>query len=102
MPPTISRRGRHGRCVWPRRVRSVRYLPELDELDATIAVAKSGRVVVRGSRAELLAGLPGELSVRFAGRVPAEFDDRGHIEGDTLRTPTISPTRDLTTWERWL
>ena len=35
------------------------YLPELDTLNATVAVADHGRIVARGSRAELLATVPG-------------------------------------------
>ncbi|OIV38128.1 ABC transporter [Mangrovactinospora gilvigrisea] len=46
------------------------YLPELDELGATIAVLRAGRLVARGSRAELLEGLPGELRLRFADDAP--------------------------------
>jgi ABC-2 type transport system ATP-binding protein len=40
-------------------VYTTHYLPELDTLDATLAVADHGRVVARGSRAELLAIVPG-------------------------------------------
>jgi ABC-2 type transport system ATP-binding protein len=40
-------------------VYTTHYLPELDTLDATVAVADHGRVVARGSRAELLATVPG-------------------------------------------
>ena len=40
-------------------VYTTHYLPELDTLDATLAVADHGRVVARGSRAELLATVPG-------------------------------------------
>jgi ABC-2 type transport system ATP-binding protein len=39
------------------------YLPELADLDATIAVAARGRIIARGTQAELLAGLPAELRV---------------------------------------
>jgi ABC-2 type transport system ATP-binding protein len=47
------------------------YLPELADLGATLAVARSGRVIARGSQESLLGGLPGELRLRFAaGRVP--------------------------------
>ncbi|MBX6355680.1 MAG: ABC transporter ATP-binding protein [Micromonosporaceae bacterium] len=41
------------------------YLPELEDLGATIAVARNGRVVARGDRDTLLAGLPGEVLVEF-------------------------------------
>jgi ABC-2 type transport system ATP-binding protein len=40
-------------------VYTTHYLPELDTLDATVAVADHGRVVARGRRAELLATVPG-------------------------------------------
>ena len=40
-------------------VYTTHYLPELDTLGATVAVADHGRVVARGSRAELLASVPG-------------------------------------------
>lgn len=43
------------------------YLPELDDLDATVAVAARGRVIARGTRQALLAGLPGELRVTLTG-----------------------------------
>ncbi len=39
------------------------YLPELVDLGASLAVAAHGRVVVRGSADELLAGLPSRLDV---------------------------------------
>jgi ABC-2 type transport system ATP-binding protein len=37
------------------------YLPELDTLGATLAIADHGRVVARGDRASLLATVPGDL-----------------------------------------
>jgi ABC-2 type transport system ATP-binding protein len=42
------------------------YLPELTELQATIAVARCGQVIARGTGAELLERLPGQVRVRFA------------------------------------
>jgi ABC-2 type transport system ATP-binding protein len=42
------------------------YLPELEDLDATVAVAAHGRIIARGTRDTLLAGLPGELRLTFA------------------------------------
>lgn len=39
------------------------YLPELADLDATIAVAAGGRIIARGTQAELLAGIPAELRI---------------------------------------
>jgi ABC-2 type transport system ATP-binding protein len=39
-------------------VYTTHYLPELDELGATLAIADRGRVIARGERAELRAALP--------------------------------------------
>ena len=60
---TVRRRADDGAAV----VYTTHYLPELDGLDATLAVARAGRIVARGRRAELLAGLPGRLTATFAG-----------------------------------
>lgn len=46
-------------------VYSTHYLPELAELDATLAVARNGRVIARGTSAELLSGLPSEVRLRL-------------------------------------
>lgn len=58
------------------------YLPELEELAATLAVAARGKVIARGRRDELLAGLPGEVRLRFAGQVPEALRDRGRLGDD--------------------
>ncbi|MEU8146396.1 ABC transporter ATP-binding protein [Nonomuraea sp. NPDC048901] len=55
----VRRRAENGATV----VYATHYLPELTELAATIAVAKSGRVIARGTGEELLKGLPGEVRV---------------------------------------
>lgn len=59
------------------------YLPELSELDATIAVARSGRVIARGTSDRLLAGLPSELRVR--------------LDDEEVRVSTTDPTGGLMT-----
>jgi ABC-2 type transport system ATP-binding protein len=46
-------------------VYTTHYLPELDTLGATLAVASGGRVIARGSRAELLATVPGHAVANF-------------------------------------
>lgn len=51
-------------------VYTTHYLPELVDLDATLAVARAGRVVARGSRAELTADLPGEIHVTLDPALP--------------------------------
>jgi ABC-2 type transport system ATP-binding protein len=46
-------------------VYTTHYLPELDTLEATLAVADRGRVVARGERATLLATVPGHAVIEF-------------------------------------
>ncbi len=46
------------------------YLPELADLGATLAVARSGRVIARGTQDDLVRGLPGELRLRLGGTEP--------------------------------
>jgi ABC-2 type transport system ATP-binding protein len=58
----VKQRASEGAAV----VYTTHYLPELAELGASIAVARRGRVIARGSSAELLDGLPGEVRVAFA------------------------------------
>jgi ABC-2 type transport system ATP-binding protein len=41
------------------------YLPELVELDATLAVCAAGRVIERGSQRDLLRDLPGHLELTY-------------------------------------
>ncbi len=74
----VRRRAAEGAGV----VYTTHYLAELTELDATIAVAKRGRVVARGTADELLAGLPGEVALTFA-------------DGSQERRSTDDPTAAL-------
>jgi ABC-2 type transport system ATP-binding protein len=62
-------------------VYTTHYLPELTELGATIAVAKRGRVIARGTAAGLLRGLPGEVRLTF--------DD------EEIHVPTTDPSATL-------
>ncbi|HEX6498620.1 MAG TPA: ABC transporter ATP-binding protein [Micromonosporaceae bacterium] len=57
------------------------YLPELTELAATIAVAKAGRIIARGTSAELLEKLPGEVRLTLP-------DEEIHVS-TTEPTPTL-------------
>ncbi|SFE89740.1 ABC-2 type transport system ATP-binding protein [Actinacidiphila alni] len=63
-------------------VYTTHYLTELTELEATLAVAKRGRVVARGTSAQLLEGLPGEVRVTLA-------------DGTELHESTTDPTAAL-------
>jgi ABC-2 type transport system ATP-binding protein len=64
-------------------VYTTHYLPELADLDATLAVADAGRVIARGGQADLLAGLPSEVRVGFAG------------DGPPLHVTTFDPAATL-------
>jgi ABC-2 type transport system ATP-binding protein len=59
-------------------VYTTHYLPELDILGATLAVADHGRIVARGSRAELLALVPGDAAA-VAGAPPSLDDLYRHL-----------------------
>ncbi|MEV4355492.1 ABC transporter ATP-binding protein [Nonomuraea sp. NPDC049625] len=73
----VRRRADGGAAV----VYCTHYLPELTELKATIAVARSGRVIARGTGAELLKGLPGEVRVT--------------LDDDEITVATTDPTATL-------
>jgi ABC-2 type transport system ATP-binding protein len=76
------------------------YLPELADLDATLAVARDGRIIARGSQDSLTRGLPGELRLRFAGDaaagcLPPDLAARARSVGGEVRLASISPPADL-------
>ena len=76
----VKRRAAEGAAV----VYTTHYLNELTELGATIAVARRGRVIARGTSEELLQGLPGEVRVTFT-------------DEEELRVSTADPTKTLVT-----
>lgn len=82
-------------------VYTTHYLPELVDLDATLAVARAGRVVARGERAALTRDLPGEIRITFdphhsPPRLPDELRARTRAHGgDGLRITTRNPPADL-------
>jgi ABC-2 type transport system ATP-binding protein len=77
------------------------YLPELVELDATLAVAERGRVVARGERAALTADLPGEVRVTLDPARPRPSlapELQARVREDRageLRVTTRDPSADL-------
>jgi ABC-2 type transport system ATP-binding protein len=76
------------------------YLPELADLDATLAVARDGRIIARGSQASLTRGLPGELRLRFGGAagaacLPPDLAARARYHDGEVRMASISPPADL-------
>jgi ABC-2 type transport system ATP-binding protein len=76
-------------------VYTTHYLPELAELGATLAVARAGRIIARGSQADLLSGLTGEVRITFDGPVPDRLRDQGQVTGDELRVPASDPPATL-------
>ncbi|MFD8339065.1 ABC transporter ATP-binding protein [Streptomyces solisilvae] len=76
----VKRRAELGAAV----LYTTHYLPELVDLDATLALARGGRVIARGTQHALTRDLPGELRASFAD--PAEPD---------LQLATKDPGADL-------
>jgi ABC-2 type transport system ATP-binding protein len=50
-------------------VYTTRYRPELADLQATLAVARGGRVIARGNARQRLSGLPGQITVDLGDKV---------------------------------
>lgn len=73
------------------------YLPELEALDASVAVAQKGRVIARGGRAQLLAGLPSQVVLGFSAAPPGSLVAQAADGADdgALRFVTDSPARTL-------
>ena len=78
MLDVVKQRAADGTAV----VYTTHYLPELTELDASIAVIRGGQIIARGSYEQLAADLPGEVRL--------VFDDE-----QDLRVSTTDPTATL-------
>ncbi len=89
-------------------VYTTHYLPELADLGATLAVARAGRVIARGTQHSLISGLPGELRLRFGGDafeaaaacadhipLPAALAGRSKKVGGELAIASVDPPADL-------
>jgi ABC-2 type transport system ATP-binding protein len=90
----VSQRAAAGAAV----VYTTHYLPELEELGATLAVARAGRIIARGDQPSLLSGLAGTVNVRFGGPVPGPLRRYGQVcgaAGDELRVATSDPPAAL-------
>jgi ABC-2 type transport system ATP-binding protein len=94
----VKQRAGEGSAV----VYTTHYLTELADLKASIAVASHGKVIARGSSAELLDGLPGEVRVRTADHeyhrattdptaalLELLAESRGTVESVELRNPDL-------------
>ena len=73
-------------------VYTTHYLPELDELDATLAVAHHGRVVARGQRAELLSQVDGHAVLVFDGPAPQLDPNRYRCASIAMDGPVMTIT----------
>jgi ABC-2 type transport system ATP-binding protein len=77
---------------------STHYLPEIEELGATVAILEGGRIIARGVIAELISQHGQQaLELRFDGPPPVlEIGDIGDdvsIEGSVVRVRTDSPPK---------
>lgn len=75
------------------------YLPELEDLQATLAIMAYGKVIARGSRTRLLAGIPAKLRLRFSDIPPADlvatYEDRSVTHHGELTISTFTPVEEL-------
>jgi ABC-2 type transport system ATP-binding protein len=86
-------------------VYTTHYLPELTDLRATLAVARSGRIIARGGQETLIKGLPGELRLRLGGpggggtagrwSLPGSLGRRARTVDGELRITSTDPPADL-------
>jgi ABC-2 type transport system ATP-binding protein len=69
-------------------VYTTHYLPELADLGATIAVARQGRILARGTAPELLGHLPGQVRISLDGEEEIEVStmDPAATLAELLRT----------------
>ncbi len=81
-------------------VYTTHYLPELEVLDATLAVANGGRVIARGNRAELLSRVPGRAIIEFD-RPPGRLQGSGsgseqmQVDGHRLTITAPNPAASV-------
>jgi ABC-2 type transport system ATP-binding protein len=92
----VRRRAAAGVAV----VYTTHYLPELADLGATLAVARGGKVIARGTQHSLISGLPGELRLRFdapasTGLLPPALAGRATAVDGELRISSADPPGDL-------
>lgn len=92
----VRRRAAAGTAV----LYTTHYLPELADLGATLAVARAGRIVARGTREALTEGLPGELRLRLAdparrAHIPSAIARRTREAAGELRITSHDAPADL-------
>ena len=73
---------------------STHYLPEVEVLGASVAILEAGRVIARGSLAELLAAhAEPAVELQFHGAPPGHLLTRpgAVVDGDRVRIPATDP-----------
>src|SRR5258708_7889674 len=76
-------------------VYTTHYLPELADLGASLAVARAGKVIARGSQRILINGLPGELRLRFDGQDAGGALTSGAVRRTALPDPLARLARHV-------
>ncbi|OKI09449.1 hypothetical protein A6A06_01730 [Streptomyces sp. CB02923] len=72
------------------------YLPEVEELKATVAVLGAGRILARGSVDDLITRhARSEVALRFEGGVPEVDWQEARTSDDALYLPTSRPAVDI-------
>jgi ABC-2 type transport system ATP-binding protein len=92
----VRRRAAAGAAI----VYTTHYLPELTDLGATLAVARGGKVIARGTQDSLIGGLPSELRLRFDQRavpssLPTVMTGRAEAVDGEVRIVSADPPGDL-------
>ncbi|MGZ6953474.1 MAG: ABC transporter ATP-binding protein [Acidimicrobiia bacterium] len=73
-------------------VYSTHYLPEIEDLGATVAILDHGRFLARGRLDDLVAAHgSGELEITFNGPAPSLRGDGLAVDGEVLRLATDRP-----------
>ncbi len=94
---TVAARAAAGAAI----VYTTHYLAELYDLDATLAVVDGGRVIARGTQAELLARLPSRVRVVFGPTAPERVGTAGDCGaavgdvGEAVEVSTFDPAGTL-------
>ena len=77
---------------------STHYLPEVEELDASVAILDHGRILARGTLDQLVAEHgSGLVELTFDGRPPTLLVDGATVDGSVVRIPSDAPAATAAT-----
>lgn len=76
---------------------STHYLGEVEDLGATVVILEQGKIIAKGSVAELIAqGGETVVELTFDGQPPTSFDGFSvSVEGSVVRVMTDNPTQSI-------